>query len=62
MGFGKGKGFTEIEYPRTYPGLRTIPVPTISTTVVEDHSGGGYTAAVTLTIPEPTISVEAVVV
>lgn len=62
MGFGKGKGFTEIEYPRLIPTTLTIPIPTVSVVSAEDHSGGGHTATKTLTIPEPTISATAGVV
>lgn len=60
MGFGKGKGFTEIEYPRKIPTTLTIPVPTVSVATAEDHSGGAHTSTPSLTIPEPTISVTAV--
>lgn len=62
MGFGKGKGFTEIPYLRWYPTSLTIPIPTVSDAVAEDHSGGGHTAAKTLTIPEPSVSATAAVV
>uniref|UniRef100_A0A6M3Y0G0 Uncharacterized protein n=1 Tax=viral metagenome TaxID=1070528 RepID=A0A6M3Y0G0_9ZZZZ len=59
MGFGKGKGFTEIEYPRLIPTTLYIPEPEVSYATAEDHSGGGFTDDETLTIPEPSISVEA---
>lgn len=63
MGFGKGKGFTEIEYPRLIPTTLTIPqMPTISYTTAEDHSGGAFTDAEALTIPTPTVSVVAALV
>jgi len=62
MGFGKGKGFTEIPYLRWYPTTLTIPIPTVSVVTAEDHSGGAHTATATLTIPEPSISATAEVV
>ncbi|MBA7545908.1 hypothetical protein ES705_38288 [subsurface metagenome] len=38
------------------PAVLTIPTPSIDLVVAEDHSGGGFTAEKTLTIPVPTIA------
>ncbi len=38
----------------------TIPQPSISLVVAEDHSGGGFTATPSLSVPVPTISVPTV--
>lgn len=62
MGFGKGKGFTEIEYPRLIPNSLTIPEPTVSYATAEDHSGGAFTNTPTEAIPIPTVSATAAVV
>jgi hypothetical protein len=42
-------------YDLQIPDL-ALPVPAISETVVEDHSGGAFTGALTPTIPVPTLA------
>ena len=42
------------------PPSLSIPVPSISLAVAEDHSGGGFVSEKTLSIPTPSISVGAV--
>lgn len=43
-----------------YPAILSIPTPSVSVAVAEDHSGGGHTAEKTLTIPVPTVDKAAV--